>query len=267
MSLTGKTVALAEGRQLEELAQMLEKEGATPLRYPLLSILDNPDAAPVLAWLRDLVAGRFSLVILMTGEAVRRLVGFAEREGLRDAMIAAMAKTRTLTRGPKPVRALKELSIEPTLIAKMPTTDGIITTLKQESLRGQTVGLTLYGEPNPTLVSYLEEAGATPRPVMPYVLAPHADAERVAELITRLERGEVNVLLFTSSSQVERLFEVAKDRTLESSLCAGLERTRIAAVGPVLVETLKEHGTRTDISPGQGWQMKNLVQTIKRELE
>jgi uroporphyrinogen-III synthase len=267
MSLTGKTVALAEGRQLEELAQMLEKEGATPLRYPLLSILDNPDAGPVVSWLRDLAAGRFSLVIFMTGEAVRRLVGFAEREGMRDAVIAGLTKTRTLTRGPKPVRALKEINLDPTLIAKMPTTDGVIATLKQESLQGQTVGLTLYGEPNPTLVKYLEEAGATPRPVMPYVLAPHADAERVAELIGRLERGEVNVLLFTSSSQVERLFEVAKDRNVEASLRAGLERTRIAAVGPIIVETLKEHGTRTDICPEQGWVMKNLVQIIKRELE
>jgi uroporphyrinogen-III synthase len=266
MSLTGKTVALAEGRQLEELAQMLEKEGATPLRYPLLSIIDNADAAPVIAWLRDLVAGKFSLVILMTGEALRRLLGFAEREGLRDAVIAAFAKTRTLTRGPKPVRALKEINLDPTIVAKMPTTDGVIATLKAEALKGQTIGLTLYGEPNPTLVKFLEEAGATPRPVMPYVLAPRTDAERVAELIGKLERGEVNVLLFTSSSQVERLFDVAKDRGLEAPLRAGLEKTRIAAVGPVIVETLKELGTRTDICPEQGWVMKNLIQLMKREL-
>ena len=32
--LEGRTIALAEGRQLEELAQMLEKEGATALRCP-----------------------------------------------------------------------------------------------------------------------------------------------------------------------------------------------------------------------------------------
>src|SRR5207253_10909466 len=65
--LEGRTVALAESRQLEELAQMLEKEGATALRCPLVSILDAPDAAPVVAWLRELIAGRFDLVILFTG--------------------------------------------------------------------------------------------------------------------------------------------------------------------------------------------------------
>src|SRR5205823_5977343 len=49
MSLANRTVALAEGRQLEELVQMLEKEGATALRCPMLSILDAPDETPVLA--------------------------------------------------------------------------------------------------------------------------------------------------------------------------------------------------------------------------
>ena len=50
--LEGRTIALAEGRQLEELTQMLQAEGAVPLPYPMVSILDNPDAGPVVAWLR-----------------------------------------------------------------------------------------------------------------------------------------------------------------------------------------------------------------------
>src|SRR5947209_1630275 len=96
------TVALAEGRQLEELAQMLEREGAATLRCPMVSILDAPDAAPVLAWLRDLAADRYDWVVLLTGEGLRRLLGFAEREGLRDAVVRALGRTRTVTRGPKP---------------------------------------------------------------------------------------------------------------------------------------------------------------------
>ncbi|TMQ30505.1 MAG: hypothetical protein E6K70_24055 [Planctomycetota bacterium] len=84
LPLQGRTVALAEGRQLEELAAMLEKEGARAVRCPMVSILDAPDQAAVSAWLGNLVAGRFNDVILMTGEALRRLLGTAEREGIRD---------------------------------------------------------------------------------------------------------------------------------------------------------------------------------------
>src|SRR5262249_50215071 len=130
LPLQGRTVALAEGRQLEELAQMLEAEGATALRCPLVNILDAPDPAPVIAWLRELVSGRFAYVILMTGEGVRRLLGLAERVGLRDAVIAALARTRTVTRGPKPARALKEVGLAPREAARTPTTEGIIETLR-----------------------------------------------------------------------------------------------------------------------------------------
>src|ERR1700731_2282767 len=108
-ALEGRTVALAEGRQLEELAQLLEKEGAQALRCPMVSILNAPDPAPVVAWLRELIAGDLALVVLLTGEGLRRLLGFAEREGIREAVVQALSRTRLMTRGPKPVRALKEV--------------------------------------------------------------------------------------------------------------------------------------------------------------
>jgi uroporphyrinogen-III synthase len=262
--LDGRVVALAEGRQLEELAQMLEKEGAIPLRCPMVNILDTPNSEPVIAWLRELVAGRFDYIILMTGEALRRLLAFAERAGLREPVISALGKTRTVTRGPKPVQALKQVGLSPAKIAEAPTTDGVIATLRGENLRGKTVGVTLYGEPNPRLVQFLEEAGATVHTVLPYVYAPAADAERVAQLIERLARGEIHFLIFTSSPQVERLYEVAAQRGLQSLLQTGMERTRVAAVGPVVAENLRKHGARVDLCPEHGFVMKNLVQQIKR---
>jgi uroporphyrinogen-III synthase len=266
LPLAGKTIALAEGRQLEELAEMLEKEGATTLRCPMLSILDAPDAGPALHWLRELVAGRFDYVILMTGEALRRLLGFAEREGIRSDVISALSKTRTITRGPKPVRALKEIGLTPSTIAPMPTTQGVIETLRSQPIRGKVVGMTLYGEPNPTLENFLVSAGATVHSVMPYVYAPRADSTLVADLINRLSLGEVAAILFTSSPQVDRLYEVAEEENLMDELQQGLARTCVAAVGPVVAENLKSRGAKVGICPDQGFVMKNLVQLIKRSL-
>src|SRR5215218_9969332 len=90
LPLEGKTIALAEGRQLEDLAKLLEKEGATPFRCPMLSILDAPDAKPINAWLRELAAGKFDIVVLLTGEGLRRLIGFAERAKIKDEVVAAL---------------------------------------------------------------------------------------------------------------------------------------------------------------------------------
>jgi uroporphyrinogen-III synthase len=265
--LEGRTIALAETRQIDELAQLLESEGATTLRCPMVSILDAPDPAPVLAWLGELCADRFGYVVLMTGEALRRVLHFAEGAGQRDACIAALGRTKIITRGPKPGQVLKEIGLAPTRVAQAPTTDGVIATLRSEPLQGQTVGVTLYGEANPPLEQFLVSAGAQVRTVMPYIYAPAAEDERVAELIARLARGEVDVLLFTSSAQVDRLYEVADQRALQEALRQGLARTRIAAVGPVLAEHLRQRGAPVHICPEQGFVMKNLVQHIKRALD
>jgi uroporphyrinogen-III synthase len=264
--LEGRTVALAEGRQLEELAGLLQQEGAAVLRCPLLSILDAPDAAAVEAWLRELIGGRFGLLVLMTGEAVRRLAGFAERDGLRDDFVRALSKVPTLTRGPKPVQALRELGLSASRQAATPTTEGVIASLKGDQLAGVTVGLTLYGQDNPTLEGFLRDAGAVVRPVLSYVYAPAADDDHVVELIARLEQGKVDALLFTSSPQVDRLCEVAGKRELEANLRQGLGRTTVAAVGPLVADALRQHGAPVHVCPEQGWVMKNLVRQLVRAL-
>jgi uroporphyrinogen-III synthase len=266
LPLDGRRVALAEGRQIEELADLLTREGATPLRYPLLSIVDAPEPAPVVAWLRELIAGRFTILVLMTGEGVRRLLGFAERAGLRDAAIAALGRVKTITRGPKPGKALQEIGLTPSRIADAPTTDGVIAALRTESLRGQHLGVQMYSPTNPPLTDFLAQAGAVVHPVLPYVYAPAADADRVEELIEHLASGGVAAVVFTSSPQVTRLYEVAAERGRESALADGLQRTCVAAVGPVVAETLREHDAPVHVCPEQGFVMKNLVRQLTRRL-
>jgi uroporphyrinogen-III synthase len=265
-SLQGRTVALAESRQLDELTRLLEKEGARPLPCPLVSILDAPDRGAVVAWLRELAAGRFAWIIFMTGEAWRRLLPIAEQEGMRDAVLAGLRATRIVCRGPKPVAALREVGLTPHLTVQPPTTEGVIAALHRKELHGQTVGLTLYGQANEPLEEFLEGAGAIVRPVLSYVYAPAADEDRVADLIHQLDAGTVDALIFTSSPQVERLFEVAMERSLKTELERGLARTRVAAVGPVVAECLHQHGVAVGVCPEQGFVMKNLVSLLRRSL-
>ncbi len=266
LPLANRTIALAEGRQLEELVQMLEKEGAAALRCPMLSIIDAPDDAPLLAWLDRLQAGAFDWVILLTGEGVRRLLACADRHGRRDAVIGALAKTRTLIRGPKPGKALKEIGLAATITASAPTTDGVIASLRSMNLQGLTVGVQLYNESNPPLEQFLREAGATPIMVQPYIYAPDMDTERVGQLLQQMAVGQVDAMVFTSAPQVDRLFDVAQERHATALLMAGLARTLVAAVGPLVQENLQKRGVTVQVCPEQGWQMKNLVQQLKKAL-
>ena len=56
--LAGRSVAIAEARELDVFAALLERRGARVLRYPLVQIIDAPDPQPLLQWCRRLAAGR-----------------------------------------------------------------------------------------------------------------------------------------------------------------------------------------------------------------
>src|SRR5262249_20804569 len=147
------------------------------------------------------------------------------------------------------------------------TTEGIIATLQKQDLKGKNVGVQLYSPSNPPLMGFLAQAGATGRAVLPYVYAAAADADRVAHLIKQMADGAVDVLVFTSSPQVDRLFEVAEERHVAELLRQGLGRTRVAAIGPVVADNLRHRGAKVAVCPEQGFVMKNLVLQVKRDLE
>jgi uroporphyrinogen-III synthase len=263
LPLAGRTIALPEARELDRLAQMLEAEGARAVRCPLIAILDAPDERPVLAWVQALAAGQFDDLVFLTGEGLKRLVALAERHGLRDAAVAALGRARTITRGPKPARALHELGLSATLPAAVPTSAGVIEALAALDLRGRRVGVQLYGEePNRPLVEALARAGAQVSVVAPYVYASASDTGRVVELVGSLADGGVDAIAFTSASQIDRLWQVAKEAGAEERLRAGLARARVAAIGPIAVEALATRGVRADIVPEKSFVMRRLVNAI-----
>ena len=261
--LTGRTIAVPESRELDLFVQMLESRGAFTVRCPLVAIRDAPDPEPIIAWLRQLAADQFNDLILLTGEGLRRLLRVADQAGLKEAVIAALAKTRKITRGPKPARALRDIGLRPDLAAEEPTSAGVIATLDKLDLRGRTLGVQLYGsEPNLKLMDFIRRAGAEAFPVAPYIYASQADDHKVISLIKRLAAGEIDVIAFTSAQQVTRLYHIAKANQLEDALDKGWSRTKVAAVGPIVAETLKTLGVRIDMMPEDSFFMKPLVNTI-----
>ena len=259
------TIALPETRLLDVLAGLLERRGAVVWRCPLVAILDHPNEEAVMQWLRDFMRNPPALTILLTGEGLRRLLGFAERAGLASEFIQTLAHQPILVRGPKPARVLKELGLEARWSATTPTTAGVIETLQGMTLAGQEVGVQLYGdEPNPPLMAALRQAGAIARPVSPYVYAPKSDDEQVIALIRALDQGHIDAMVFTSQPQSRRLRDVAQSHGLSEALVRGLARTRVAAIGPVAADDLTRQGIRVDIMPADSFFMKPLVTELVR---
>jgi uroporphyrinogen-III synthase len=266
-SLTHRVIAVPETRQLDVLANLLLARGANVVRCPLVAIKDSPDTAGVSEWLRRQIAIPPSLFVFYTGEGIERLLGFAERSGLREEFLAVLGTTRKLCRGPKPKRALRRLELDAELDAREPTTTGVIATLATLDLGGQRIAVQLYGgKAIPELARYFAAHGAQVDWVAPYVYASESEDARVLELIGILERGSIDAIAFTSQSQVERLVELARKHDLGRALTVGLRKTFVAAVGPIVADALRAAGFAVDAMPSESYFMKPLVTTLEKEL-
>ncbi len=262
-TLAGRTIAVPETRELDVFSAMLERRGATVLRCPLVAILDAPDPRPVLDWVREFNTGTVHDLILLTGEGLRRILRCIDIHAPdhRDEFIRALTRVRKITRGPKPAKALRELGLKPDIAAEVPTTEGVIDSLRRSgSLAARKVGVQLYGtEPNLPLVNFLRAAGATVTTVAPYIYADKADDEAVRALLAKMANGEVDVIAFTSTPQVERIFAVGPPELVKQAL----ERTEIAAIGPVVVEALKRHQVTARLVPQDSFFMKPLTSAME----
>lgn len=263
--LAGRTVAVPETREVEVFAALLERRGARVIRCPMVAIHDAPDPVPVLQWSRRLAAGGFDDLILLTGEGLRRILSCIERHepALRPGFVEALCRIRKVTRGPKPARTLRELGMKSDLAPERATTEGVIATLRSHDLRGRRIGVQLYGtEPNRPLVDFLEGAGAAVFAVAPYVYADGAEDRAVRELLERLAAGGVDAVAFTSSTQIERLVAVTSEEAVRSAL----GKTLVAAVGPVVADTLRRHGIAPRLMPQQAYFLKPLVAALEEAL-
>lgn len=263
--LIGRTIAVPESREIEIFAALLERRGARVIRCPLVAIRDAPDPAPVLEWSRRLAAGDFDDLILLTGEGLRRILSCMEQHdaALRALFLEALRRVRKISRGPKPAKVLRELGMRPEIAAEPPTTGGIIESLRRVSLLQRRIGVQLYGtEPNRPLIEFLEGAGAGVWTVAPYVYAGAADEQAVRTLVEQLRQRRIDAIAFTSSAQIERLMAVVSEEDARSALT----NTLVAAVGPVVAETLRRHGISARLMPQESFFLKPLTSALEEAL-
>jgi len=266
-SLAGRTIVLLESRQLDLMAGMIEEQGGKIIRCPLVAIVDSPDRAAVLQWVDDLVLTRFDDVIFYTGEGIRRLLTAADSAGKRDSFIDALKRVRKISRGPKPVRALREIGLESDIVTE-PTSAGIVAALAGVALAGRTIGVQTYGEfANDAVDGFLAKSGAIIRTVAPYRYSVSTDDAVVAALIEKLAAGAIDAIAFTSSSQLERLEKIAAERHWEPALRRGLDRVLVAAIGPVMAASLKDRGFRVDAMPERSFTLKPLLRAMTAALQ
>jgi uroporphyrinogen-III synthase len=262
--LIGYRILILETREEAQFSRLLQEQGADVMQCPMFTIHDAPDSGPVEAWIRRAIERPFDDLVLMTGEGLRRLMKVARKIDAEQAFVAAIGRSRTFARGPKPGRALREIGLEPKAVTETPTSEGMAALLSRSDIKGHRIGLQLYPDKDHAkLIAAIAGCGAEVDPVLPYVYDAEAADTNIVAAIDEMVAGHIDAIALTSSGQVRRLVEVAIKHGREEQLRAGLERTPIASVGPVVSGELKTYGLRTDIYPvNDAFFMKPLISAM-----
>ena len=266
--LTGYRILILETREEAQFSRMLAEQGADVIQCPMFVIHDAPDSASIEAWIRRFIAQPFDDLVLMTGEGLRRIMTVVRRIGLEPEFVAALGQSRKFARGPKPVRALRELGLEAQEITETPTSEGIAEMLGKHDLTGRRLALQLYPDrDHAKLIAAIKSLGAEIDPVLPYVYDPQAAEGSIVTAIEEMAAGRIDAIALTSSGQVRRLMDTAKAHNCEDRLRAGLECTPIASVGPVVSDELRNYGLRASIYPdNNAFFMRPLISAIAKQL-
>ena len=250
-NLHGLRVVSFESRRAKEMAELIRRYGGEPIVAPSMREVPLSENRAAIEFLPEIDAGKFDMLILMTGVGTRTLNQVLLTQYPQEQIIAALRKTQLVARGPKPVAALKELGLAPAITVPEPNTwREVLTALDAKTtVRDKQIAVQEYGIPNAELVSGLEQRGATVKTIAVYRWALPEDLAPLRAAIETILRGDAGVALFTNGAQVEHLFRVAAEQKLDDKLRIACENLVIGSVGPICTQVLREFGLKPDIEP------------------
>lgn len=248
--LKDKTIAILENRAGEQLADLVRKYGGTPFSAPALA--EIPDIDPVLIaqlvadWGKELP----EFFIFQTGVGVKALFATTDSLGITDKLLDILASTVVVVRGPKPTAVLRSRKVRIDYTAVEPyTTAEVLAELDKTSIAGKRVVVQRYGDTNFELQAALEQRGAKVTEVATYRWSLPENTKPMVDMMDALDANTIDVVCFTSASQVYNLFTVAEQLERKDALQTGLNKSLVASIGPVCTVALNKFDVRVDIEP------------------
>lgn len=250
-NFAGLRVAAFESRRADDMARLIERYGGVPLVSPSMRETPLDDSRAAIEFAHHLITGQIEVVVFLTGVGFKHLLEAVERRIGRERFLDALKDVTTVVRGPKPLAAMRDVGLTPTLRVPEPNTwRELLTTIDQNiSIAGHTVALQEYGKTNPSLIAGLEARGAHVLRVPVYRWELPEDTGPLEANVRRLTSGEVDVLLFTSAQQIENLLEMARRLRVEDDVREAMFNAVVASVGPTTSERLYEEDLPVDLEP------------------
>ena len=249
----GLRVGALESRMAPEMERLIARHGGIPVVAPSMQEIPLSDHPQALAFGETLLSSEIDIVVLLTGVGCRTLIDILETRFSSEAIKNALAKTVLVVRGPKPAGVLKALGLNPQIQVAEPNTWKEILqaldTAYPEGLTGKSVAVQEYGVSNPELLEGLRKRGAHVTPVPVYRWTLPDDRGPLQQLLQKILKGEIPVLLVTNAVQVDHMIKVLEDHSRIPHLQSALSHMMVASIGQLASDRLRQHGFPVDLEP------------------
>jgi uroporphyrinogen-III synthase len=248
----GLRVLVLESRRSSEVAALIATYGGNSLLAPALREVPLESNAEALAFAGALIRGEIDIVIFLTGVGTRALVDSVQRSYSRADFLNALARTRVVARGPKPLAVLREMQVPIWVTVPEPNTwretlAAIDARADDRPLRGAHVAVQEYGVSNDELLDGLAERGARVLRVRVYRWALPEDLAPLKRAVGAIADGQVDVIVFTTGVQLAHLWQVVQEMDADAAARRGLARMVVASIGPSTSEELRRHRIDIDL--------------------
>ncbi len=246
--LLGKRIAVAGARKFDELAMIVAKQGGEALCRPMMGSVSN-DSAELANVIRGICEQGATWFVLVTGVGTKALLEKADELNLGERLRELLANANIAARGYKTFSALKTLGLKPIIVDDDGTVEGVRRQLEAFDFSNKKVAVQLHGERMPVLTDWLVSQGASVTEI-PLYFYEEPSEENVQQLIYETISSDVDVVAFTSNTQVKFFFEGAKRLNAEGFLQRAFNEKVIAlSVGSMTTAELKKQGVTRIIAP------------------
>lgn len=248
--MKGKLIAILENRSGEQMADLVRKYGGTPFSAPALAEVPDIDPELITQMIQSWQSTPPDYFIFQTGVGVKALFVATDALGLTEQLLQILANATVAVRGAKPTAALRARSVRIDLTAGDPyTTAELLSVLAPYSLQDKLVAVQRYGDTNFDLQNALEAQGAKVIEIATYRWSLPENIQPLLDLMGALERREIDMVCFTSASQVYNLFAIAVQFGRTDALKTALNASLIASIGPVCTKALNQYDIAVDVEP------------------
>lgn len=235
--LYGKRIAVTRSReQASSLVESLSELGADCVECPTIKIIPAEDNSRLESAVKSLKT--YDWLIFTSVNGVAYFFETLFKSGLDSRALGGL---KTAVIGPATKEKLLSFGINADVVPESYVAESVIEAFKSEEVKGKKFLLPRAKDARSVLPEQLTVMGGIVDEIITYEAV--EDTDKSSEICSLLEKGEIDMVTFTSSSTVTNFVKALPNGRLAELM----KDVKVASIGPITSETAKKLGLEVDI--------------------